>query len=982
MNSKVCQMKNKIGNNPAIMKVLTLVVTFVMVFGCFSGIGWAADSDQYFFGKATEHSTFNKESSELKDSFYFSDSWFEKDPSSRNDELALISMQLTAAAIDGGSDSNGSVFLKSMGFSDIAFADTASSDPDACNFTHGKKTLADGRTLVAVVIQSYALDNTVKEQGWKQNFIVNGEDTASGEHFAFARAAAKVLDDIEGLGDSNTVFWVMGQSRGGALANLIAKNLGDHGKDVYAYTFEAPATVDEDQASGDYGYIHNYLCHDDIVTKVPMWGMTRYGNSYDLKTEETDENIQEELTKLGSEAAEEDVMDSEWIETDIIDYLSERIAAREDYSKEHSDSFKDPDTGENVTLTYSYQETFVDLMGVIFGSGLTGVADVIMDSVEDVEPAVIDLVKAVKLDGTDKAMPYYYSAAKKLHALLDGASEEPLGLSVKDLYALLTLAGPFAIDTEYEPIGDPTSDVMGYMSPAVNVVMCVGGMTYSHHFDTLIARLKTLAPAPEMEDIDITIAEPKAGDDVSKAPSEVEEFFDEDSFRDAGDTLWIIAEASWDTEDEELQDDCIYYLDITLETVGHTIPEDISLKLNGEAPAKGPFISYDEATGITRVTFEFEIGEPPEIEVTFDTGGKADAPEPMTVKKGTALVTKERPDISEVVTSDGSKYKFKDWYDESGTAWDDVKVYEPMTMYAKWLDYVDLIDVSFAVPSLGDKVSEATVPEDAPYYILEQNCSDPHYEDVDEISSEGEYYLSLNIALKDPDNSVFALEPDDWGYNDYIGTATVNGEEWDEPVYDGLYYGLSCDYDEDGLYMRLVYYFPVTAEDDAAYTVIKGGRQTWTKGSDQSIEFVVKRSVNDEETFKLFKEAKIDGESLTEDAYTVREGSLILNVKPAYLETLSEGDHTLTVEFEDGSAETNFRIKASEEQSEDEQTPTDGDDQPGDDDATPTDGGDDQPGDDNEPVRTGDNTDFVTWIIIMAASIMALAGIGIAKKEK
>ena len=33
---------------------------------------------------------------------------------------------------------------------------------------------------------------------------------------------------------------------------------------------EAPATVDAD-AAGDYKFIHNYICSDDIVTHMPCW---------------------------------------------------------------------------------------------------------------------------------------------------------------------------------------------------------------------------------------------------------------------------------------------------------------------------------------------------------------------------------------------------------------------------------------------------------------------------------------------------------------------------------------------------------------------------------------------------------------------------------------------------------------------------------------------------------------------------------------
>ena len=351
----------------------------------------------------------------------------------------------------------------------------------------------------------------------------------------------------------------------------------------------------------------------------------------------------------------------------------------------------------------------------------------------------------------------------------------------------------------------------------------------------------------------------------------------------------------------------------------------------------------------------------------------------MTVKKGTALATRDRPDVPEIVTLDGSKYKLKDWYDESGTAWDDIKVSEPMTMYAKWLSYVDHIDVSFAVPSLGDKAPEATAPEDAPYYILEQRCVDPNYDSAEVITGEGEYFLYMSIALKDPDNSVFALEKDEWGYEDYTGDVVINGEEVDEPTYEEPFYGLTCAYDDYGMYVRVEYYFPVFSEENVTYIIVKGSGQTWTKGSDEEVKFVIKRSANDEETFKRFTEIRIDGKTVSEDAYSAEQGSLILSVKPSYLETLSEGSHTLMAEFDDGNAEADFIIKAAEEQGSDDQEPADGGG------SSEAEDGDNESaaagGDEDKPAKTGDENDILTWMLLMAASLLTLAGLRITKKS-
>ena len=944
-----------------VYRALAAVLAVVLALFSLPGIARAEEENAYYFGTVTEHSTFNQESDVLNDSFYFSDSWFKEDPAVRNDALALVSMQLTAAAIDGSADGSGKLMLEQMGFTDIAFADPAGTDANALNYTHGKKTLADGRTLVAVVIQSFAMDASVKEQGWRQNFIVNSDEVTSGEHFGFARASDIVFKDIEALGSDDAVFWIMGQSRGGALADLIAKRLGSDGRTVYGYTFESPATVDAEAVTGSFDYIHNYLCCDDIVTKIPMWGMTRYGSDVELKTEETDAAIREELEKLGSEAASESVPDAEGSEQNILDGLSARVGSRADYSKKRTDEFTDDKTGEAVSLSYSYQDTLSSLMGLVFGGSLSGAAAGLIERLGELAPAVFALVEAVKNDGTPEALPYYYQAATELHQFLDSLTEDPLDFSLEDTYALLVLAGPLLVNIDHEPIGDPTTDMIIYLSPVLEVASNVGGFTYSHQFDTEIARLKTLAPAPEMEDTDITVDDPAAGDAADKAPLEVKTFFEGDDFKDAGGALWASAEAVWKTEDTVLQQDSLYYLELTLPVIGHTVPEGLQLTVNGVAPVEGPTVTYKGGAAVIHVTYAFEIGEVPEVKVSFDTGDKAETPAPITVKKGTRLANVELPKIPEIVTIDGSSYKLMGWFDENNTPWQDVKAEENMIMTAAWAEYVDKIELFFDTPSLGDTVPEATVPEDALYKIEYQYCEDAGYNEVEEITQPGEFQLRLVVRLKDPGNSLFATETDEWDFTSFIGKVTVNGEEPDEPDYGGdLYYGLSCSYEEDeeGPLLDIEYFFPVYEEEESvSYSVVSGAGATWTKGSDKALTFVVKRSENDAETFGRFTELKVDGVTVAEEMYTAEAGSLVLDLKTAYLETLSTGSHTLTAVFDDGTAEADFIIKEEDGGGESEESPDEED-----------------RGSDENP-ETGDEGGLLISVLLMAASLIALAAL-------
>lgn len=97
---------------------------------------------------------------------------------------------------------------------------------------------------------------------------------------------------------------VVGHSRGGAIANLVASELDDlraraqeDGRDqmssldeverVYAYTFAAPATtVRHDAHAGRYGNIFNIINPSDIMPYLPLraWGYERYGTNLYLPT--------------------------------------------------------------------------------------------------------------------------------------------------------------------------------------------------------------------------------------------------------------------------------------------------------------------------------------------------------------------------------------------------------------------------------------------------------------------------------------------------------------------------------------------------------------------------------------------------------------------------------------------------------------------------------------------------------------------------
>ena len=171
-------------------KLLSLLLTTVLILSSYAPVMAAESDGGYIFGSAEYYSTYTP-GKLLADSFYYTDEWFGEDPFAQNDSLALLSMQLTASAVLLDVDTPVANFLSDLGFDTIGFSTLGHEDPWACNYAWATKTITLGeetRTLAAVIIQSRAEDQPEKQYGWTQNFIVN-DDSAQGDHYGLSAAA-------------------------------------------------------------------------------------------------------------------------------------------------------------------------------------------------------------------------------------------------------------------------------------------------------------------------------------------------------------------------------------------------------------------------------------------------------------------------------------------------------------------------------------------------------------------------------------------------------------------------------------------------------------------------------------------------------------------------------------------------------------------------------------------------------------------------
>ena len=94
------------------------------------------------------------------------------------------------------------------------------------------------------------------------------------------------------------------------------------------------------------------------------------------------------------------------------------------------------------------------------------------------------------------------------------------------------------------------------------------------------------------------------------------------------------------------------------------------------------------------------------------------------------------------------------------------------------------------------------------------------------------------------------------------------------------------------------------AIDKLAPSIIDGRNAKWNKGGENNLTF------KSDAAFSDFVGVLVDGKTITAENYEKREGSIIIVLKASYLETLAEGEHTLTIRSASGDATTKFTVEA------------------------------------------------------------------------
>ena len=129
--------------------------------------------------------------------------------------------------------------------------------------------------------------------------------------------------------------------------------------------------------------------------------------------------------------------------------------------------------------------------------------------------------------------------------------------------------------------------------------------------------------------------------------------------------------------------------------------------------------------------------------------------------------------------------------------------------------------------------------------------------------------------------------------------------------------------------------------------IIEGTGQSVTEGEKKELTF------RSNAVFSDFIPARLDGKTLDEKNYTVKEGSTVVTLKADYVATLSAGEHTIGIVSTNGTATTTFTVKVK----------------------TAVDNDTDSP-------QTGDNSHMALWIAVLFVSGGALIVTGIYSRKK
>ena len=100
---------------------------------------------------------------------------------------------------------------------------------------------------------------------------------------------------------------------------------------------------------------------------------------------------------------------------------------------------------------------------------------------------------------------------------------------------------------------------------------------------------------------------------------------------------------------------------------------------------------------------------------------------------------------------------------------------------------------------------------------------------------------------------------------------------------------------------------PAASNDSSEepYKIINGAKSTWNGSTSEGL------TIRGDGDFEKFAGVRVDGNWIPSVHYEAKAGSTIVTLKPSYLASLSEGEHTVDIMWIDDSASTTFTVAAN-----------------------------------------------------------------------
>lgn len=274
-----------------------------------------------------------KEYDNFKFPMHWEDEWFLQDLTQYNPDLANIAGVLSSAAYYYSLEANGKTnfsteeYWGALGFEWInvtsfryrsdpldKFANLLTGDSNGAAYVVAGKDLVtkDGshkKLIVVSICGSLNFD-------FADDLIMNSGNIKENGHASFLHAANELatgLTQVEGdFIDDDTIIFICGHSRGGAIANLLAVELEEIlywkkiDAKVCAYTFACPNAADAHLAKvRDCDTVFNIINPYDLVTMVPFeeWDYSRYGTDvllFDKDSDISKQQLEEVVTLANS----------------------------------------------------------------------------------------------------------------------------------------------------------------------------------------------------------------------------------------------------------------------------------------------------------------------------------------------------------------------------------------------------------------------------------------------------------------------------------------------------------------------------------------------------------------------------------------------------------------------------------------------------------------------------------------------------------